>query len=127
MCTIVVHAILLKYANSYYAMVENEFPYCLDTLTQRLIWVEAQSREHKRQIGDLVNRVLNKNNQGGSGKKLFMNNEHETIPRKQKKQSDWRRIYQRNKYGSGYWKQCSSHSVEGETFRLVRETFFLFF
>ena len=64
-------------------MVEDEFPTCLDALTQRLGRVEANLREQKKAYGDIVNRVINSN--GGSGTKRSGNSEREAIPRKQQK------------------------------------------
>ena len=48
-------------------MVEDEFPTCLDALTQRLGCVEANLREKKKAYSDIVNWVLNSH--GGAGTK----------------------------------------------------------
>ena len=67
MCSHVLFAMSFKVQTTYYAMVEEEFPTCLDPLTQRLGRVEANLREQKKAYGDLVNRVNNSN--GGTGAK----------------------------------------------------------
>ena len=66
-----------KVQTTYYAMVEDEFPKCLDALTKRLGRVEANLCEQKKASGDIVNRVLNSN--GGSGTKRSENSEREAI------------------------------------------------
>ena len=83
MCSHVLFAMRFKVKTTYYSMVEDEFPTCLDALTQRLGRVEANLREQKKAYGDIVNRVVNSN--GGSGTKRSGNSEREAIPRKQQK------------------------------------------
>ena len=68
MCSHILFAMSFKVQTTYYAMVEDEFTTCLDTLTQRLVRVEANLRKKKKSYGNIVNRVLNSN--GGSGKRV---------------------------------------------------------
>ena len=64
-------------------MVEDEFPKCLDAMTQRLGRVESNLCEQKKAYGDIVNRFLNSND--GSGTKRSGTSEREAISRKQQK------------------------------------------
>ena len=86
LCTAIMYAILSKYAKAYFATVQDDYPDNIDVLTNRLVRVEAQCKEQKKTLGDLVNHALGTKG-GGSGTQRNMNSVNEATPQKSRKTS----------------------------------------
>ena len=106
MCSHVLFAMSFKVQTTYFAMVEDEFPTCLDALTQRLVRVEANLKEQKKAYGDIVNRV--NNSTGGSGAKRTQGSAGESTPTKKHKSSQ-------SLYGKSPTKKGSYAATEGKS------------